>query len=101
MQLKPIEPIQMLRSIILSSARSRASIRFSRPLLVSSIRYNSSRTPEERKAHNKAKEELLKDWVAPILTYEEVKRKSQQPSEVRSFCSLVTQSSPHFVRMRI
>jgi hypothetical protein len=75
----------MLRSTVLSATRSRPSIHISRPLLVPGFRFNSSRTPEERKAHNKAKNELQKDWVASILSYEQVKRKSQQPSEVRSF----------------
>ncbi|KAH9043730.1 Rhodanese-like domain-containing protein [Lactarius hengduanensis] len=71
----------MLRTIVLSAARSRPSTHIPRPLLVPGLRFNSSRTSEERKAHNKAKEDLQKDWVAPILTYEQVKRKSQQPSE--------------------
>ncbi|KAI9512650.1 Rhodanese-like protein [Russula earlei] len=68
-------------SFAIISTRSLASVRISRPLVVLGARHNSSRTPEEKKAYNKAKEELLKDWIAPILTYEQVKQKSQQPSE--------------------
>jgi hypothetical protein len=74
----------MLRSIALSAARSLPSKQIPRPLLVPGFRFNSSLTPEERKAHNKTKKELQKDWAAPILTYEQVKQKSQQPSEVHS-----------------
>lgn len=73
----------MLRSIILSAAQSRPSVHIPHPRSVPGFRFNSSQTPEERKAHNKAKNELQKDWVTSILTYEQVKRKSQQPSEVR------------------
>lgn len=86
----------MLRSIIVSAVRSRPSAHIPRPLLVPGFRFNSSQTPEERKVHNKAKKELQKDWAASILTYEQVKHKSQQPSEVRSFFSPVTQYSSHF-----
>jgi len=64
--------------------RSRASVRFARPLVVLGTRFNSSQTPEERNVHIKGREELLKDWVAPIITYENVKKKTQQPSEVRA-----------------
>ncbi|KAI9454844.1 Rhodanese-like protein [Lactarius psammicola] len=71
----------MLRSVVLSAARSHPSIHIPRPFLVPGFRFNSSQTPEERKAHNKAKNQLQKDWAAPILTYEQVKRKSQQPSD--------------------
>ncbi|KAF8273770.1 Rhodanese-like domain-containing protein [Lactarius quietus] len=71
----------MLRAIVLSGARSRPSIHIIRPLLVPGFRFNSSQTPEERRAHNKEKEQLQKDWATPILTYEQVKQKSQQPSE--------------------
>jgi len=60
---------------------SRSSLRIARPRLILGTRFNSSRTPEQQKAWIKAKEELQKDWVAPILSYEEVKQKSQQPSE--------------------
>ncbi|KAI0296592.1 Rhodanese-like protein [Russula brevipes] len=68
-------------SLAIISIRSRTGIPIARPLVVPGIRHNSSQSPEQKKAYNKAKEELQKDWIAPILTYEEVKQKSQQPSE--------------------
>jgi len=69
--------------------------------VVLGTRFNSSRTPEQRKASNKAKEELQKDWIARILTYEEVKQKSKQPSEVRiGFVVHLIDSQSRF-RMRI
>lgn len=75
---------KMLRSIVLSAARSRPSTRITRPILVPGVRFNSSLSSEERRALNKEKKQLQKDWAAPTLTYEQVKQKSQQPSEVRS-----------------
>jgi hypothetical protein len=74
----------MLRSVVLSATRTRSSIHITRPLLVPGFRFNSSQSSEERKALNKEKKQLQKDWASPILTYEQVKQKSQQPSEVRS-----------------
>lgn len=76
----------MLRTAFKSSiaVTSRSSVRITRPRVVLGTRFNSSRTPEQQKAWIKAKEELQKDWIAPILSYEEVKQKSQQPSEVRT-----------------
>ena len=89
-------PTEMLRSVVLSAARSRPSSQIPRTLLVPGFRFNSSQTPEERKAHNKAQKELQKDWAAPILTYEQVKQKSQQPSEVRSFFCWLLNLVPTF-----
>jgi hypothetical protein len=76
----------MLRTAFKSSiaVTSRSSVLITRPRVVLGTRFNSSRTPEQQKAWIKAKEELQKDWIAPILSYEEVKQKSQQPSEVRT-----------------
>jgi hypothetical protein len=88
-------------SIAVISTRSHQSARIFRPLVVSGTRYNSSRTPEQRKASNKAKNELQKDWVAPILTYEEVKQKSKQPSEVRIGFAVHLIDSQSRSRMRI
>jgi thiosulfate:glutathione sulfurtransferase len=75
-------------SISIIAVQSRAKLQLSRPVLVLGIRFNSLLTPEQRKANNKVKKELQKDWVAPILTYETVKQKSQQPSEVGFLLSL-------------
>ena len=83
----------MLRSIALSAARS---LPRKPPLLVPGFRFNSTLTPEERKAHNKAKKELQKDWAAPILTYEQVRQKSQQPSEVHSCVRWSLHPVPNF-----
>ena len=79
----------MLRAGFISLSSTRTSVRIARPLVVLGTRLNSSQSPEQKKALNKAKNELQKDWIAPILTYEEVKHKSQQPSEVcTALCSL-------------
>ncbi|KAH9996562.1 Rhodanese-like protein [Russula vinacea] len=71
----------MLRAGFISLSSIRTSVRIYRPLVVLGTRLNSSQTPEEKKAHHKAKDEFRKDWKGPILTYEQVKHKSQQPSE--------------------
>jgi hypothetical protein len=88
-------------SIAITSTRSCPSARIVRPSVVLGTRFNSSRTPEQRKASNKAKEELQKDWTAPILTYEEVKQKSKQPSEVRIGFAVHLIDSQSRSRMRI
>ncbi|KAI0034900.1 Rhodanese-like domain-containing protein, partial [Vararia minispora EC-137] len=35
---------------------------------------------EQRKAILKERDELSKDWVAPVISYEQVKQRSEQPS---------------------
>ncbi|SRR6266478_4919718 len=74
----------MLRATFISLSSTRHSVRFARPVVILGTRLNSSQTPEQKRALNKEKNELQKDWIAPILTYEEVKHRSQQPSEVRT-----------------
>ncbi|KAI0252596.1 Rhodanese-like protein [Lactifluus subvellereus] len=71
----------LFKSSIATAVQSRASVQVARPLAVLGTRFNSSLTPDQQKAYNKAKKELQKDWATPILTYETVKQKSQQPSE--------------------
>jgi len=85
----------MLRTAFKSSIAitSRSSVRIARPRVILGTRFNSSRTPEQQKAWIKAKEELQKDWIAPILSYEEVKQKSQQPSEVRAALAVYSMDS--------
>jgi hypothetical protein len=75
---------EMLRSRFISLSSTRHSVRIARPVVILGTRLNSSQTPEQKRALNKERKELQKDWIAPILTYEEVKHKSQQPSEVRT-----------------
>ena len=92
---------KMLRAGFISLSSSRISVRTARPLVVLGTRLNSSQTPEQKRALNKAKEELQKDWIAPILTYEEVKHKSQQPSEVRATLPVHSTESQTRPRVRI
>ena len=75
---------EMLRSRFISLSSTRHSVRIARPVVILGTRLNSSQTPEQKRALNKEKKEFQKDWIAPTLTYEEVKHKSQQPSEVRT-----------------
>ena len=74
----------MLRARFISLSSARHSVRIARPVVILGTRLNSSQTPEQKSALKKEKRELQKDWSAPILTYDEVKHKSQQPSEVRT-----------------
>lgn len=81
----------LTRAISLIPARTVPRTRLPRPLpmLINSTRFNSTqspRTPEEEEARQAAlhaRDELQKDWSIPILSYEVVKQKSLQPSEVR------------------
>ena len=75
---------QMLRARFISLSSTRYNVRIARPVLILGTRLNSSQTPEQKRTLNKEKKKLQKDWSAPILTYGEVKHKSQQPSEVRT-----------------
>jgi len=81
---------EMLRARFISLSTTRHSVRISRPVVILGTRLNSFQTPEQKRALNKEKKELQKDWIAPILAYEEVKHKSQQPSEVRASLSTFT-----------
>lgn len=47
-------------------------------------RWNSTLSPEQRKAALKERDNLDRDWIAPKLTYENVKKRSEQPSPVRA-----------------
>jgi thiosulfate:glutathione sulfurtransferase len=90
-------------SIAITAVQSRINVqpKFARPLSVPGIRFNSSLTQEQRRANNKVKKEMQKDWSAPILTYESVKQKSQQPSEVCVVLA-ISQLAPRIrFRMRI
>jgi hypothetical protein len=91
----------MLRARLISLSPTRASVRIARPVVVLRTRLNSSQTPEEKKAYNKAKKELQQDWSSPILTYEEVKLKSQQPSEVRTALPVHSIGSQTWQRVHI
>lgn len=57
-------------------------------MLSVSIRFNSTQQPrtdeekEARKAALDARDKLQSDWRIPVIPYEVVKQKSQQPSTV-------------------
>ena len=91
----------MLRAGFISLSSTRTSVRIARPLVVLGTRLNSSQTPEEKRAHHKAKDKFRKDWKGLILTYEQVKHKSQQPSEVRTALPVHSIGSQTLQRMRI
>ncbi|KAI0067878.1 endoplasmic reticulum protein [Artomyces pyxidatus] len=72
--------VPVVRAAVVRSGVSRS------PVLSFGIRYNSSKplTPEQhaaRRAILDARDSLQKDWTAPVISYEAVKQKSQQPSE--------------------
>ncbi|EIM92749.1 endoplasmic reticulum protein [Stereum hirsutum FP-91666 SS1] len=76
------------RAVSLAPARTISRTRLSRPLpmLSFSIRFNSTqqpRTDEEKAARQAAlaaRDKLQSDWRIPVIPYEVVKQKSQQPS---------------------
>ncbi|KAI0252600.1 Rhodanese-like domain-containing protein [Lactifluus subvellereus] len=65
----------------MTAVQYRVSVQVARPLAVLGTRFNSSLTLEQQNAYNKTKKDLNNDQGTPILTYETVKKKSQQPSE--------------------
>ncbi|KAA1468600.1 Rhodanese-like protein [Dentipellis sp. KUC8613] len=65
-------------------ARSAARTRLSKPMIAIPVRFNSSESPlteEQRKEAIAKRAALQTDWDAPELTYEEVKKRSLQPTE--------------------
>ncbi|VDB84493.1 unnamed protein product [Peniophora sp. CBMAI 1063] len=78
----------MLRTAVSTTRKSlpRAAanvVRTRMPALIairSAARWNSTLTPEQRKAALKERDNLDRDWIAPKLSYEDVKKRSEQPS---------------------
>ncbi|KAI0762776.1 Rhodanese-like protein [Fomes fomentarius] len=76
----------MLRSVLARSATLSRSAACARIPIVSSrvalqlVRYESSKVPDEKKKQLEAQNDLLRDWDAKIITYEELKPKTLQPS---------------------
>ncbi|KAI0639193.1 Rhodanese-like protein [Trametes polyzona] len=50
------------------------------PRIVLQARYESTKTPDERKKALEARDKLQADWDAKVITYEELKPKTLQPS---------------------
>ncbi len=51
-------------------------------VVLQQVRYESSKTPEERKKLLEVRDDLQRDWDAKVITYEELKPKTLQPSPV-------------------
>ena len=58
------------------------SVVVSSPLLQLPTRFESTQAPDPRRAALEAKDDLQRDWDAKVLSYEELKPKTQQPSPV-------------------
>ncbi|KAI0314989.1 Rhodanese-like protein [Amylostereum chailletii] len=77
----------MFRVAARSAARqsSRLAVAVARPIGPRAVvRFNSSKprpTPEQKEAMDDRDRLHKKDWNTPILTYEEVKKRSEQPSD--------------------
>ncbi|KAH7911215.1 Rhodanese-like domain-containing protein [Hygrophoropsis aurantiaca] len=74
----------MLRTAFINVARStaRSSLTFrqvGRPVY-QCARYESTKASEALKAARKLQDNLQKDWLGPVLTYEQVKPKTLSPS---------------------
>lgn len=89
----------MLRSVLVRSATLPRSAACARIRIVSSrvalqlVRYESSKVPDEKKKQLEAQNVLLRDWDAKIITYDELKPKTLQPSPV-SFLQVSQQQDP-------
>jgi rhodanese-related sulfurtransferase len=72
------------RAVGLVSRSAAHSIRARTQLLVRPVlRYNSASALQRLKEARELKDKLQRDWKAPILTYEQVKPKTERPSPVR------------------
>ncbi len=58
------------------------SFEVSSPLHQLPIRLGSTEAPDPRRAALEAKDNLQRDWDAKVLSYDELKPKTQQPSPV-------------------
>jgi hypothetical protein len=82
-------PIAMYRFAIarLPGPTSRSIVRTAVVAHRPPVRFNSSglkpQTPSEKKAALERLDDLRRDWDARILTYEELKPKTQNPTPVR------------------
>ena len=56
------------------------------PRLVQQLRHESTKPSEERKEALESRNNIQRDWAAPVITYEELKPKTLQPSPVCLFC---------------
>ncbi|KAI0662618.1 Rhodanese-like protein [Cubamyces menziesii] len=50
------------------------------PRLVQQLRHESTKPSEERKEALESRNNIQRDWAAPVITYEELKPKTLQPS---------------------
>lgn len=58
------------------------SVKVANPLLQLPVRSESTNAQDARKAALEVKDSLQKDWDAKVLTYEELKPRTLQPSPV-------------------
>ena len=82
--------LTLARSAALARIASHARVSIVAPrVALQQIRYESSKTPEERKKMLDQRADLQRDWDAKVITYEELKPKTLQPSPVSSLVSRV------------
>jgi hypothetical protein len=77
----------------LATVAVRPRVNAVRAIPVLSVRLNSTvpLTPEEkRKEALKRQDDLQKDWAAPIITYEQLKPRTESPSPVSFVCMKCT-----------
>ncbi|KAI0724343.1 Rhodanese-like protein [Cerioporus squamosus] len=73
--------LSFARSVAIARTASHARVSVLTPrVALQQVRYESSKTPEERKKMLEARDELQRDWDAKVITYEELKPKTLQPS---------------------
>lgn len=78
----------MLRLALSRSVHVARATALPRPALISSrtalqhVRFESSKVSDERKKVLEAQNDLQRDWDAKVITYEELKPKTVQPSPV-------------------
>lgn len=77
-------PIGFLQSTILRAAAGASSVV---PSLNFAVRFQSSKADDLVKKAREIQNDMLRDWQAPILTYEELKPRTISPSPVRPYAT--------------
>lgn len=75
-------------AVSLARAGPAPSFRATLPRPVAAVRYKTTVSPDVKKQIQE-QDELRRDWDAKILSYEELKPKTQQPSPVSCYVKIM------------
>ena len=73
--------VALTRVAARAAVRSTISLRAARPV-VGYVRFESTKAQDIRRQMLEARDDLQRDWDAPTISYEELKPRTLQPTEV-------------------